>query len=184
MNTAIKCLLSFLVAAVFFWGGGTLAFVYARPLFVMRTVEYRMLASGPANQFFHYKKLIAPETEGLLEPNPDMLYSFAWLDLGNGPLVLHVPETGDRYYSFEMIDMWTDVFAYVGRRATGNSEEDFVIVGPGWTGNIPSGLKRINSPTQKVWVIGRTFVEDRKDLDNAVALMNQYTLVPLMQNKG
>jgi hypothetical protein len=45
-----------------------------------------------------------------------MLYSTSWLDLGDEPIVLSVPEMCDRYYMMQLLDMmrlldaWTNVF--------------------------------------------------------------------------
>ena len=66
----------------------------------------------------------------VVRPNFDTLYATDWLDLTNGPVLLHAPDTDDRYYMLPMLDMWTDVFATVGKRTTGTDEQDYVIVGP------------------------------------------------------
>ena len=52
--------------------------------------------------------------------NRDTLMTLGWLDLGKGPLVLHVPDMGDRYYSVQFTDPSKNTnFAYVGTRTTG-----------------------------------------------------------------
>jgi hypothetical protein len=71
----------------------------------------------------------------------DTLRAVGWLDLSNGPLVLYVPSIVD--------------FAYVGTRTTDTQKGDYLISGPGWKGQVPSGTKQISSPTNSVLVIGR-----------------------------
>ena len=65
-----------------------------------------------------------------MSPNNDTLYVLGALDLRPGPLVLHVPDTADRYYVLQFIDAWTNNFAYIGRRATGTSERQFLLTAP------------------------------------------------------
>ena len=52
----------------------------------------------------------------------------AQCDVRQGPLVLHVPDTGDRYYVLQFVDAWTNNFAYIGRRATGTAEAQYLLV--------------------------------------------------------
>lgn len=77
----------------------------------------------------------------VVRPNFDTLYANAWLDLTNGPVLLHAPDTDDRYSMLPMLDMWTDLFATVGKRTTGTREQDYVIVGPGSAGTSPPGSR-------------------------------------------
>src|SRR5262249_5193061 len=122
------------------------------------------------NQFQHLRKLHGPADTTVVFPNNDTLYSSAWLDLAREPLVLHVPDTSGRYCVFQFMDFYTNNFAFVGTRTTGTKEGDFAIVGPGWKGQLPSGLRRIDSPTNAVWLLGRLLVKDRDDLTTVHAL--------------
>ncbi|MGW6118513.1 DUF1254 domain-containing protein [Nocardia sp. NPDC055165] len=111
---------------------------------------------GPPNQFHHIHEFPDVHFRAVVRPNFDTLYSSAWLDLTRGPVQIHVPDSGDRYYMLPMLDAWTDVFANPGKRTTGTGELDFVVVGPGYTGDLPADLPVIHAPTHHVWVIGRT----------------------------
>jgi hypothetical protein len=70
-------------------------------------------------------------------------------------------------------------FAYVGKRATGTREGDFLITGPGWQGSVPQGMKQISSPHNSVLVIGRALVESDSDVATVYALTKQIQLIPL-----
>lgn len=111
---------------------------------------------GPPNRFHHLRAYPDANFRGVVRPNFDTLYSSAWLDLSEGPVQVHVPDSGDRYYMLPILDAWTDVFANPGKRTTGTAELDFVIVGPGYTGELPTGLPVIYAPTPSAWMIGRT----------------------------
>ena len=110
----------------------------------------------------------------------DTLYSIAQLDLGKGPIVLEHPDMGKRYFTFELVDPYTNVIGYVGARTTGSKAGRFAI---SWTkkpGHAVAGVRTIHSHYRRVWVIGRTLVDGgTADLKQARALMRQYALVPL-----
>ena len=75
--------------------------------------------------------------------NRDTLLTVSWLDLSQGPQVLHVPDMAGRYYSVQFTDPsdGTD-FAYVGTRTTGTQAGDYLITGQGWQGTVPGACRR------------------------------------------
>jgi hypothetical protein len=112
--------------------------------------------------------------------NHDTLLTGGWLDLRKGPLVLHVPDMNDRYYSVQFTDPSKNTnFAYVGKRTTGTQAGDYLITGPGWKQQAPSGMKQISSPNYSVLVLGRVLVEHDSDLATAHGLTKQIQLTPL-----
>ncbi len=112
--------------------------------------------------------------------NHDTLVTAGWLDLSKGPLVLHVPDMNDRYYSVQFTDPSKNTsFAYVGKRTTGTQAGDYVISGPGWNGQAQSGMKQICSPNNSVLVLGRVLVENDSDLATVYDLSKQIQLTPL-----
>ena len=120
---------------------------------------------------------INPLTVGV---NRDTLLTAGWLDLRQGPLVLHVPDMNDRYYSVQFTDPSKNtVFAYVGKRTTGTQAGDYLISGRGWKGQVPGGLKQIASPNNSVIVAGRVLVFSESDLSTAYALSKQIQLTPI-----
>jgi hypothetical protein len=163
------------------------AYVYLYPLVTMQIsqrqtinlVEGSRPGFGPPNVFHHLRTFPPADFRAVVRPNFDTLYSNAWLDLTNGPLRLHVPDTQDRYYMLPMLDMWTDVFATVGKRTTGTGEGDFIIVGPDYSGDLPAGLPVITAPTPYAWIIGRTQTNGPSDYAAVHAMQDGYTLTPL-----
>ena len=111
--------------------------------------------------------------------NRDTLYACGWLDLSKGPLVLHVPDMGGRYYSVQFTDSATNTnFAYVGTRTTGTGAGDHLVTGPGWTGTVPDGVGHVSSPHNAVLLVGRVFVLDDSDVPTAYDLARQIRLTP------
>lgn len=136
---------------------------------------------GPFNQFHHKTNLLGPEFTAIVRPNNDTLYSIAWLDLRTEPLVLTVPAVLDhRYYAFQLIDLFTHNFGYVGARTTGFAGGHYLIAGPHWRGSKPDGIDQLfQSEGDLVLCLGRTAVNGAGDLPAARGLMEQYQLTPL-----
>src|SRR5262249_44810852 len=90
------------------------------------------------------------------------------------------PDMKDRYYLFPMLDGWTTVFQVPGKRTTGGAAQTYAITGPGWKGSLPQGVHEYKSPTNIVWLIGRTYCTGTPDDYKAVhELQDQTKLVPL-----
>ena len=89
-----------------------------------------------------------------------------------------MPDFSGRYYSVQFTDPFDVDFAYVGTRTTGTQAGDYLITGPGWKGQVPSGMKQISSPNNSVLVIGRVLVYSDSDLSTAYSLAKQIRLTP------
>ena len=162
------------------------AYLYNLPMVVMDitrrqfTGDPSLTVYTPVNQFQHNADFPDATFRSVVRPNADTYYSIAWLDLEKEPLVLSLPDTKGRYYMMPMMDAYSNVFASPGTRTTGNKAGNFLVTGPGWSGTVPSDMQEIKSPTNTVWIIGRTQVNSKEDgLKNVVPLQKKYLLVPL-----
>ena len=136
---------------------------------------------GPANAFHSFAAFPAADFKAVVRPNFDTLYSSAFLDMTKEPVVVSAPNTDGRYYLLPMLDAWTDVFASPGWRTTGTQAGNFLITPPGWSGDVPSGMTRINAPTPHVWIIGRTKTDGPQDYDAVHKIQAGYNVTPLSQ---
>ena len=104
-----------------------------------------------------------------------------WLDLRTEPFVLSVPAVEkERYYSLQLTDGNTFNYGYIGSRATGNDAGDYLVVGPGWQGQTPAGIKKVfRSSTQFSIVIYRTQLFSPEDMPNVVKVQSGYKAQPL-----
>lgn len=134
---------------------------------------------GPVNSFTHKFSIPGPDFRAVVRPNVDTLYSSAFLDLAEGPMVLEVPEIRDRFYLMAMLDAWTNNFAGPGSQSNGGEPETYLIAGPGWTGKAPDGMTRIDAPTNLVWIIGRTELKGKDDVAAVNEIQRAYKLHPL-----
>jgi hypothetical protein len=160
------------------------AYLYGFPLVFNLDQVLRFVTTGvgsnpraPFNQFSHARNLAGPQ-DTFVTINNDTLYSMAQLDLSVGPVRLHVPDTDGRYYVLQFVDAWTNNFAYVGHRATGTGEGDFLLVPPGWSGEAPSGITVIHVPTRVCSIVGRWACAGESDLPAVHALQDAITLQP------
>jgi hypothetical protein len=149
------------------------AYIYAYPLVLMELTRrvFTNVAQpdadghAPTNRFGHRQAFPDPSFTEVVRPNADTLYSMLWFDVSKEPLMIHVPDSGDRYYLLQIMDMWTDVFASPGARTTGTGAQTFAIRGPKWMGPIPRGAAEIRSPTEQGWLLGRTQTNGKADYD-------------------
>lgn len=157
------------------------AYVFAYPMVVMEMTR-RAATQGSSrltNHFAHAPVFPDDRFRQVIRPNADTLYSTAWLDLSKEPVLLHVPDTRERYYLFQLMDAWTETIASPGKRTTGTGEGWFAIVGPGWKGNLPPSVKRIDCPTNTAWLLGRTQTNSAADYDFVHSLQRGYKLATL-----
>jgi hypothetical protein len=138
------------------------------------------LSDAPVDQLGNARTLANAAHQPIVQPNNDTLYTMGHLDLRHGPLVLHVPAiSGHRYYSFEFLDPYTNVFHYIGTRTTGDGAGTFLIAGPLFHGHTPRGMRLIRSPYELAWAVGRTLVYGPSDLAAVHRVQDGYRLIPL-----
>ncbi len=158
-------------------------FVYAYPLVLMDVTREVMTARVPANTFSHKRSFPDATFTDVVSPNADTLYSTAWLDLSCGPVILSLPDTHGRYYLMPLMDAWTNVFATPGKRTAGTKTAVYAVTGPMWSGTLPPGVREIRSPTEMVWLIGRTQTNGKQDYAAVRRLQDQYRLAPLLASQ-
>ena len=140
------------------------------------------------NLFTHERELLTAGKSRVVMPNNDTLHANAWLDLSAGPLVISVPDTGGRYYVLGFLDYYTNAFAHVGTRTTGNGAGQVLVSGPRWQGETPPEFRasgrHIRSATDWVWIIGRILVDGQSDVATVNALQDEFAMASLDDWRG
>ncbi len=167
---------------------GVSAYNWGYPLVRMERVarEYTDVPSpkpatsyrAPLNQIGWARELATPTAKDMPTANNDTLYLSAVVELDE-PYVLSVPDTSDRYYVIDVFNMWQELEHYIGRRTTGTKAGRFVIVPPGWSGDVPADMTRLDVTTGKIWLWGRLHVAQGEDTRPVAELQDQFSLQPL-----
>ena len=161
------------------WETVSEAYIYAFPLVLTdatktlsTNTDGTMTGRAPINQFNHVKKLADASFRTVVTPNVDTVYSQAWLDISTEPMVYVLPET-DRFCNVQLLDAWTNTAAVLDKAGA------YAIALPGWEGELPDGVTRVDVPTATVWSITRTVLSGNEDLPNVYAIQEQMQLLPL-----
>jgi hypothetical protein len=160
------------------------AYIYGYPMVydldeaISMTTKPKISIGAPVNRFAHATVLSGPDDK-FVSLNNDTLYSIANCDVTGEPLVLHLPATGERYRVMQFVDVWTNNFAYLGTRATGNDEGLYLLAGPNWTGDVPEGMSLVQAPTNVFSIVGRHAVDGVADVPNVEAIQQETWLTPL-----
>ena len=164
------------------------AYIYGFPMVDSYRIQYAYFVDpsspeykGPWNEVHSVARVFTPADKAVQTPNSDTPYSMLGADLRAEPLVLTVPPIDkDRYFSLQFIDGYTHNFAYVGTRTTGNGGGNYLLAGPGWTGDKPEGVTDvIKSDTDFALVAYRTQLLGPDDLDNVKQIQAGYQAQPL-----
>jgi hypothetical protein len=163
-------------------------FIYGLPIVMNYAVMYEYAvdkSSGqfkaPFNEINNEARVFTYKDTTIVTPNSDTPYSIAWLDLRAEPMVLSVPAVPkSRYYSVMLCDGNTFNYGYIGTRATGPQAGDYMVAGPEWKGDTPTGIKKaFRSSTQFSVAVYRTQLFSPADMPNVVKVQAGYKVQPL-----
>ncbi|MVT68139.1 DUF1254 domain-containing protein [Bradyrhizobium pachyrhizi] len=118
-------------------------------------------------------------------PNSDLIYGMVFEDLGKtGPLVFEAPPNLQGI----LLDFWQRPMPVDGGKFAGDvglpgpdggKGGKFLILPPGYKGEVPKGYYVYRSGTNSVFIFLRSFYKDPKDTKPAVDLMKQSRIYPL-----
>ncbi len=128
---------------------------------------------------------IAPSQRAIACPNQDVAYGSGFFVLDREPVVIQVPDFGNRFWVYALYDSRTDEFAEIGQQY-GTKPGFYLMVGPDWTGNPPSGITAVvRSSSMVVFAVPRIFMDDTPEDHKAIQpLLSQINFYPLSQFDG
>lgn len=155
------------------------AYTFAFPLVIMdatktlsTNTEGPVAGRAPVNQFIHAQKLADAQFRTVVTPNVDTVYTQAWLDISDEPVVYVMPKA-DRFFNVQILDAWTNTVTVL--EAAGA----YAFTLPNWGGELPDGVTRIDIPTVTAWFIARIVLSGQEDLPNVYAIQQAMKLMPL-----
>ncbi|HXV36293.1 MAG TPA: DUF1254 domain-containing protein [Myxococcota bacterium] len=169
------------------------AFIYGFPMVMNYAVFYEYFVDvasaeykAPFNQIYNTARVYTPTDTAVVTPNSDTPYSFVAMDLRAEPYVLCHPEIEkSRYFSVQLVDMYTFNYGYIGSRSTGNGAACHMIAGPGWTGEKPARIASVfHSETEFSMAIIRTQLFDPSDIENVKKIQAGYRGETLSKFEG
>src|SRR5580698_4053613 len=169
------------------------AYTYGFPLVDSYRIQYKYFVDSkgpelkaPWGQIANTPRVYTPADAAIQTPNSDTPYSWLGLDLRTEPYVLTVPEVEKkRYYSIQFTDAYTFNIDCVGSRATGNDAAKFLVVGPGWKGETPKGIKKVvRSETDILMPIYRVQLFEPSDIDNVKKVQSGFKVQTLSSFLG
>ena len=182
-------LLLALVGALYLLAGkvrlGAEAFVFGYPLVITDvTRASAALTVGPPNRLTRVRQFPPASFRAVVRPNFDTLYTTAFIEMSKGPWVFEMPPNSERYEVMPFMDAWTNVFASPGTRSTGTQGGRYLLAGPAWRGTVPDGMTLLRSPTDIVWLIGRTQTNGPADYPTVHRLQDSLRLRHLQDVQG
>lgn len=171
------------------------AWIYAYPMHRNFKIVYGCISPNKHsetgavgfNRYRHFRERIAPRDTFGITSDDNVRYSRAVLDVSAEPAVLDIPAMTpvDRYFCWQLSDLYGYNFAYIGTRTTGNNSGKYLIAKSGWNGVKPEGISGvISSETDFVIVLGSIQLLGADDTGRVAALQNMFRIVPLHTYMG
>ncbi len=140
---------------------------------------------APVNRLCMLTDYIEPEQRIVACPNQDVVYGAGVLGLELSPVVIQVPDFGDRFWVYQLVDLRTDGFVQLGKMY-GTTPGFYLLVGPNWKGEVPKGITKVfRSTTNSGFVAPRVFQDDTPEDRKAIQSVLQWiTMYPLADYDG
>lgn len=152
------------------------AYLMALPAVSQAYNRQEILKLGPANTTVPIFENRMDSKSVFLTPNTETPYSWMWIDLSKGPVVLEAPPK----VLGALNDMWYRWVVDIGFTGPDKgSGGKFLILPPGYKDAVPDGYIVVKSPTFSLWAPWRSFVVDG-DPKPGVDLVKKHTRAYLL----
>ncbi|WP_246529568.1 DUF1254 domain-containing protein [Microvirga zambiensis] len=127
-----------------------------------------VLPAAPRGRIAMLDDYIEPSQTFVTCPNQDVVYGLGFFSLDEEPVVIQVPDFGDRFWVYALYDARTDQFGRLGK-PYGTKPGFYLLVGPKWQGLKPAGITNVlRCPTSLANAIPRVFQDDTPEDKSAM----------------
>ncbi|WP_345341645.1 DUF1214 domain-containing protein [Rhodococcus olei] len=175
-------------SAAYLWGW-SLVNMHNRHTLMAQLPEPGLLAgivpAGPPGTIGMLHDYIRPEERVVACPNQDVAYGFGVLDAERGPSVVQVPDFGDRFWVYQVVNQRTDSFVELGKMY-GTAPGFYLLAHTSWDGDVPEGITGVFRYDTRIGVvIPRVFMDDTAEDRAAIApLVGRISVYPLSDYDG
>jgi hypothetical protein len=140
---------------------------------------------SPMNQVGMLTGYVDPGETFIADPNQDVVYGLGYLSLEKEPVVIQVPDFGDRFWTLPVYDARTDQISELGLQY-GTQPGFYMVLGPNWKGATPAGIAGVvRSSTNFAVTMPRIFMNDTPEDHAAIQpALSQIQFYPLSQFDG
>ena len=152
---------------------------------VKETAKSGPLFVTPLNHLAMLTDYIDPLARAVACPNQDVVYGLGLLALEQAPVVVQVPDFGDRFWVYQIVDLRTDSFVQLGKMY-GSKPGFYLLVGPTWSGEVPKGITKVFRCSSNTGLVApRIFQDDTPEDKRAVqAPVTGVMMYPLAEYDG
>jgi hypothetical protein len=152
---------------------------------VKEAVKSGPLLQSPINQLAMLTDYVDPEERSVACPNQDVVYGVGSLALDVSPVVVQVPDFGDRFWVYQVVDLRTDSFVQLGKMY-GTTPGFYLLAGPDWKGAVPKGITKVfRSPSNTGMIAPRVAQVDTPEDKRAIqSLLPKVMMYPIAEFDG
>ena len=171
----------------YFWAW-PLVNIYNRRLVMAQmkeAVRAGPLVFAPLNRNAMFTDYVDPEERAVACPNQDVVYGLASIALDLSPVVVQVPDFGDRFWVYQIVDLRSDSFVQLGKMY-GTTPGFYLLAGPDWQGEVPKSITAVFRSTSNTgFCAPRVFQDDTPQDKKAIQSVLPYVLFyPLAEFDG
>lgn len=143
------------------------------------------LLEAPLNRLTMLTDYVNPEERNVACPNQDVVYGLGMLALDISPVVIQVPDFGDRFWVYQIVDLRTDSFVQLGKMY-GTTPGFYLLTGPGWQGEAPKGITKVfRASTNTALAAPRIAQDDTPEDKRAIqSVLTEIVMYPLAEFHG